>query len=311
MSSNLTDAAPGETGVDLHHPAAVHLRIIDADKAVIEATPPRERIAVCGFAASSRMLAPFDDPTWEIWTLNQLYRHVPRADRHFDIHANWREDNVPGTDHPAWLARCGIPVYMVEREPSIPTAVRYPLEAVIASVAGIDYFTSTVAFMLGEAIRVIDLQVEAELRELDHAAVAGNGGGATFADLRARLATAYGRRAIGIYGIDLIVGTEYDYQKACVEFLLGIAQARGITVHIPPQAALLKQHWRYGYETEPKAWPVNFGEMKKRQEALQNERNGLIARLQTLDGALQENGYWLQVMDLRLKGGTVKLNEDT
>lgn len=308
MSSqkDFANQAPGATGVDPAHPASLGytLEIIDREQALVKAHPePRRKIAICGFAASSRMAAPFEDPEWEIWTLNQLYRHVPRATRHFDIHENWREDNVEGTDHPAWLAQCGMPVYMTTVQPSIPTSVRFPIERVIERIAGIDYFTSTVAFMLGLAISEIDEQVERELN--------GHPVPERFDAARQRIAEAYGTREIGIFGIDLIVGTEYEVQKACVEFLLGLAQARNITVRIPPQCALLKQQWRYGYEREPRAWPIRLSELVKRQAALTNERTTLIARLQTIDGALHESEYWHQVADLRLKGGTIKLNEDT
>lgn len=326
MSSNLTYAAPGATGVDKDHPAGLGytLEIVDQEAAIIKAHPePRKKIAICGFAASSRMLAPFDDPEWEIHTLNQLYRHVPRATRHYDIHRNFREDNVEGTDHPRWLAECGIPVYMTQVEPSIPTSIRYPLERVIERVVGTDYFTSTVAFMVAHAIYEIDQQVEADVAALDARANALNGPEAQAdADdalallrhpgkFRAWLSDRYAEREIGIFGIDLIVGTEYDFQKACVEYLLGLANARGITVRIPPQSALLKQLWRYGYETEPAQWPIRKKELDRRVESHMQERNKLIAQLQTIDGALQEAGYWQQAASLRERGGAIKLNEDT
>ena len=308
MSSEKTFAeqAPGAVGVDRDHPAerGHRFEIIDAEAGIIKEFPePRKKIAICGFAASSRMLAPFDDPTWTVFGLNQLYRHCPRASMWADIHANWREDNVEGTDHPKWLAECGIPVYMTRVEPSIPTSIRYPIERVIDRVAGTDYFTSTVAFMLGLAIMEIDEQVERELN--------GHPMPERFHEGRRLIAETYATREIGIFGIDLIVGTEYDFQKACVEFLLGLAQARGITIRIPAQCALLKQQWRYGYETEPKQGPLKIAELQKRSSALQAERQQTIAKLQTLDGALQENGYWEQVASLRLRGGIVKLNEDT
>ena len=54
--------APGGVGVDPNHPAEVghHFEIIDAERAIVKELPePRKKIAICGFAASSRMLAPF------------------------------------------------------------------------------------------------------------------------------------------------------------------------------------------------------------------------------------------------------------
>ena len=353
MSSHKTFAeqAPGSTGADKNHPARGKLRVLDNDQAIVEETAPdgsqRQKIAICGFAASSRNLAPFDDPGWSIWALNQLYRHIPRVDRHFDIHKNFREDNVPGTDHVGWLTEFDGPIYMSERIQEIPGSVCYPLARVIERVAGVDYFTSTVAFMVAAAIYEFDRQVDAEVEELGRRAAGepgtpipepgaegrvvlgvvddtfphnGRGGVDTDAArrilldpaaLRRWLAGRYGVRELGIFGIDLIVGTEYDWQKSCVEYLLGIAHARGVTVRLPEQCALLKQRWRYGYETEPNGGLLRMTELRKRAEALTTRRNALIAELQTIDGALQENGYWGQVMDLRSKGGTVKLNEDS
>ena len=318
MSSqkDYANQAPGATGVDPEHPAerGYRVEVVDADAGVVRAVPaPRKKIAICGFAASSRNLAPFDDTEYEIWGLNQLYRHVPRMSREFDVHANWKEDNVEGTDHPGWLAKCGIPVYMSTREPSLPTAVTYPLARVIEKVTGVDYFTSTVAFMVGLAIAEIDDQVEAEMAEMDaedpDIRPDGMAVQRSIAKVRKMVADAYSKREIGIFGIDLIVGTEYDFQKSCVEYLLGLANARGIVVRIPPQCALLRQRWRYGYEVEPASFPIKPTELEKRGAALDNERAQLIARLQTIDGARQENSYWQQVSDLRIKGGTVRLNE--
>ena len=326
MSSNVTyaHAEPGK-GVRPDHPAEIvqeKIEILDGPNGLVKWPAGRKKIAICGFAASSRDLAPFDDPEWSLFTINQLYRHVPRASVHFDVHANWREDNVPGTDHPKWLAECGIPVIMSTYEPSIPTCVNYPLERVMQKVTGIDYFTSTVAFMVSYAIMLIDEQVDAEVDKL--AALAReteDGVGASQAQRDAhRLlmsprsfaawkAAEYGKREIALYGIDLIVGTEFDYQKACVEFLLGLAQARNITIRLPEACALLKQRWRYGYQTEPQGQLVKLAELKQREVALTGQREELLARLRTIDGALQENQYWGQVGDLRSKGGAVVLNE--
>ena len=216
MSSHLTarEAEPG-SGVTFDHPAEVghQINIIDVKRGVIEAIPKRDKVAIMGFATSSRSLAPFDDPSYEVWTLNQLYRHVPRCTRHFDIHRNWEEDNVEGTDHRGWIkeaGEAGIPTYMVEHHPDMPSTVQYPIDAVIEDV-GCDYFTSTVAYEVA-------------------------------------LAVAEGFKEIALFGIDLIVGTEYDVQKANLEFHLGRAHGMGINVRIPPQSALLAQSHRYGYQ---------------------------------------------------------------
>jgi hypothetical protein len=262
MSSHITakEAEPG-SGVRFDHEAEQDftLKVVDSEKAVVEATPKRDKVAIVGFATSSRDLAPFDDPEYEIWTLNQIYRHVPRCTRHFDIHSYWEEDNVEGTDHRGWIRESGVPVYMMKTEPDLPTSVRYPIEDVI-EMAGIDYFTSTVAFEVG-------------------------------------LAMLEGFKTIALYGIDLIVGTEYSEQKACLEFWLGLAHGKGIEVVIPDQSALLKQSHRYGYEREPDFGPLKISEVSSRIEHLSTERNKKMALLNALDGAMAENERTLKKID--------------
>ena len=70
---------------------------------------------------------------------------------------------MPGTDHAAWLRDCGIPVLMTDRVPGLPTAVRFPIERLIEKFS-IDYFTSTVAYMVAFTLDYIDQQVEVRLR---------------------------------------------------------------------------------------------------------------------------------------------------
>ena len=62
------EQAPGATGVDPNHPQRAYFKIIDREAGLIEPADGtwRKKIAICGFAASSRMLAPFDDSSWYI-----------------------------------------------------------------------------------------------------------------------------------------------------------------------------------------------------------------------------------------------------
>jgi len=215
MGSNQDFAlvAPGAEGFNPDHPAAAHCTVIDRDAGIVD-LKGRKKIAICGFASSSRGRIPFDDPDWILAGINQLYRHVPRADVWFDIHLNWREDNVEGTDHPRWVKTCGIPFYMgdlkalaPESLDDYPTVVQYPVARLIEK-HGLDYFTSTVAFMLAWAIDEIDKAVEARLQAGDADTVVEVGEvKAVRAEALRRL---YNEYTIGVFGIDLIVGTEYE-----------------------------------------------------------------------------------------------------
>lgn len=289
MSSNkdFAHAAPGTEGVNPQHPAAAHLTVVDAEAGIVN-WGDRKKFAICGFASSTRGLIPIDDPAWVIAGLNQLYRHIPRADVWFDAHEYWREDNVEGTDHEGWLAQCGIPVVMAKVEKDVPTSVRFPLERLVAK-HGLDYLTSTVSYMLAYFIDVIDGLVLARLKD-----VPTNGDPMhVFAEMR----KLYAEYTIGIYGIDLVVGTEYEVQKPCAEFWLGIAEGRGITMSIPPQSALLKQSYRYGTTRGPEHGFIKPAEMAARKQQLISQKQVQERTLYTLDGAWQE-------LDLSIKADT-------
>lgn len=325
------NAAPGVVGYTFNHPAAARTSVDDATGALNMAG--RKNIAICGFASSSRHLIPTDDPSWLIIGLNQLYRHMPRADAWFDIHVNYDDHNVEGTDHSGWLRECGIPVYMSAVPNDVPNATPYPVERLIAK-HGVDYFTSTVSFMIALAIDSIEQDV------FKRGAVPS--------------VSTFSEYTIGIFGIDLIVGTEYEVQKACAEFWIGVASGKGITMLVPPMSALLKQSHRYGYQLEPDSGVFGLKELedrvtelngftKKAQPQLHalngaqqvladlltkdgikgneaaeklikqgldeaNSKVGqMIAEIQTYDGAAQEAQHHVNVMTLRQRGGVVPL----
>lgn len=309
MPSNVdfAKAAPGETGVDPKHPATAKLHILDAEAGRVDWFADRKKFAICGFASSTRHRIPQDDASWIVCGLNQLYRHIRRADAWFDIHAAWREGNVEGTDHPRWLAECGIPVIMTQRDPSIPTSVKQPIDTLI-HYFGIDYFTSTVAHMLALATYEIDMAVMARLKTTP------KNGMATAWDVYQLARSIYNEYTIGIFGIDLVVGTEYEFQRQCAEFWIGEAEGRGIHLEIPPESALCKQLYRYGYQMEPDGHPFKLSELEKRRQMLTAQKNDALNKLAegqrliaTIDGALQEEEMLNTVGNLRLRGARIPM----
>lgn len=295
MPSNVdfANAAPGVEGFNRDHPAAAHCQILNRETGEIDLMG-RKKFAICGFASSSRHHIPFDNPSFLILGLNQIYRHFPRVDVHFDIHTYWDEFNVEGTDHPKWIRECGIPVFMSDLYAASPTSVRYPVERLIAK-HGIDYFTSTVAFMLAWAIDCIDREVAERARVgiVSH-------GEQTLGSVAQDIRNLYAEYELGIFGIDMIVGTEYEVQKACVEFWMGVAEGRGIKFSVPPECALLKQQYRYGYEREPGTGLLKMSELMSRKSELEKIKAQLIERMHSLQGALQT----LQAVKATLNGQT-------
>lgn len=107
---------------------------------------------------------------------------------------------------------------LVMQKQYVPNAEVYPLEEVKASVG--DYFNSSIAFMFALAIHQ-----KAEV--------------------------------IGLWGVDMNGHDEYQYQRPNMEYLIGLASGKGITVLLPDASPLCKfqpipgqkpeSHTRYGW----------------------------------------------------------------
>lgn len=253
--------------LDWKHPANAFPKVLDAEQGLVVTDPKRSKVAIIGFANSTRGMAPYDDPEYEIWGLNQIYRWIPREDRHFEIHANFLDAVAEGTDHMEWLKKCPIPVYMTQHHAEIQNSVAYPVEKLAAEYG--DYFTSTIAYEIALAIHE-------------------------------------GFTTIALYGIDLIVGEEYDYQKACAEYYLGIAMGKGCTVIIPQASALLKSTYRYGFQREPDFGPLKLSVLKSRLNELMEERHKLLTQIHGVEGAIMEAKRWHEFLEVHMRAGSVR-----
>jgi len=207
-----------------------------------------KKCAIVG-CAETKSQAPFNDPQWEIWGVNNLYLHIPSWTRWFEIHSvmfdtikqkwfrrmnpdlkkgtyEWSDNfrGQPLQDYIGRLAKMDCPVYMQKHWDAIPGSVPYPLKEVLARFPR-QYFTNTISWMLALAIYE-------------------------------------GFQEIHVYGVDMAVSTEYFFQRPSCEYFLGIAEGMGIKVYIPDEADLLKTRFLYGFgETEKSKWDKKISNM--------------------------------------------------
>jgi hypothetical protein len=214
----------------------------------------KNKLALVGFASTTRLQAPFDDPDYEIWTVNEAgniaidaFKWVKRFDRLFQIHPRWdfsRKNNGNDPNHFAWLRNvedvCGMcsgtgklvdkdcpacdngtyfplesrkfpkVIYMQEEYADIPNSVKYPLEEMVSLNPSGKYFDSSLAYMV-------------------------------------MLASTMGYQEIFIVGFEMAAQSEYFYQRANFEYLIGLLSARGQVFRFPKETSLLKGPL-YGYE---------------------------------------------------------------
>lgn len=345
---------------NLDHPCLGVNRILDPEAGTVEllmpdGKTPRRKFAIMGFAGSTRDMAPLNDPETAIVGLNQLSRlmrhpvldadgqpvvdesgapvtELRHGDLWFEIHREWNTALTPNSDHEGWLRDFGQPVFMHDTVPGFDTSLRFPVERLIEKF-DIDYFTSTIAYMFAWCIDHIDRLVAERLANFER-----NGAGVVDAVKLAQ--SVYNEYTMGVYGIDLIAGSEYEDQRPCAEFWLGQAMARNIDLVIPRQSALLKQHYRYGYDIESPGhirksdiearmqWARQHQaqhhelccEIYGRLEELKNPPASDEARAERIEAltakhqeqsqealqfgtAIKESQYWQQVFTLRERGG--------
>ena len=206
--------------------------------------PPREKVAICGFADSWNQ-APFNDSSWEIWGLNSLFEIIPRWDRWFDVHDRYIfaiDSNKEvgygltrtGKPYMQALAEMKCPIYMVEQYKDIPTSIRFPIEQMIAE------FDPKQEKRLFEHWK--------NMRPEDWSGYITNSISVMIA-----MAIMEGFKEIGIYGVDMATTAgwnEYAFQRPSCEYYVGIAQGKGIKITIPDASDLLKNRFIYGWQDQ-------------------------------------------------------------
>jgi len=190
----------------------------------------KKKVAIVGLAPHY-ILAPFDDPSFEIWGLNNGYQFegFKRWDRWFQLHDLRFYDAGPKADPiPEILQRYAsweCPVYMFDKYLQVPNAIRFPYEKLIEEFG--TYFNNSISWMIAFAIHE-------------------------------------GFEEIHIYGVDMAVGTEYSEQRPSCEYFIGLARGRGIKVYMPEESRLLKTKYIYGCQVEEET------AYKKQQEIRKN-----------------------------------------
>lgn len=195
------------------HGAPMLVRI---PKGAGRSSPPPPSVSVAGLGRLRKIaligsaptvdLAPWYDPTWEIWSHSICVGRCKRVDRIFEMHpeVTWRDTKKPQwPNYLEWLQRCPTPIYMLEKHHDIPASVRYPRERLFAECAAM--FAGKVMF--------------------------GNQ-----ADLMIALALSEGVTHLGLYGTHYVDpvkdGDRFD-QLLSFRTWLGVAAGKGVHLVIP------------------------------------------------------------------------------
>lgn len=161
--------------------------------------PQPFKVAIVGGSPSSQMLAPFDDPDWEVWVLgNQLSAYNGKTlDRIFEIHDDL-SDKPP--EYPEWLVKNAYKNLVVSDTFPVPGQEIYPEKEASEIMGG--FLSSSPAYMFAYALLK-------------------------------------GATDIGIYGVDMSVDDhEYFKQRPDMYAWIAHAKAKGVNVVIPDETPL-------------------------------------------------------------------------
>jgi hypothetical protein len=213
----------------------------------------KKKLAICGLATTSRMLAPFQDPAFDIWSCHAGFKVLPRVDVTFEIH----DPTVFGT-HPEQfekayyedLQKLQTPIFMQKHYDEIPNSIPYPIDEIVAQFGRFN--TNTIEYMVWLAIR-------------------------------------QGYEQVGLFGVEMEHGTEYIDQGRGVLYSLGILQGRGIGLYIPDNCQLFKCRWMYGFETAQRDLDTERiekfkAEMNSELSNAQNQLNSSLAHFHEVKG---------------------------
>ncbi len=242
---------------DFHQEQIVNIEPPLMPTAVPEAPPLK--VALVGTAPSSRMMAPYNDPTWTIWGCSPGNMGVlPRVDAWFEIHGNllWPEHKHYGEPYLNWLKQQTFPIYMQNQE-LVPNAIPLPYREIVKEF-GPYFFTSSFAWMMAFAIM-------------------------------------QGAKEVALYGIDMASRDEYILQRPGAYYFFEEGKKRGIKMQAPYESDIMQPPGLYGFSEVTqygRKLLARKAELDQRVRDLKAQRDGASQQVTYLEGALEDLDYF-------------------
>ena len=219
-------------------------------------------VALVGSAPASARNAPYQDPRWQIWGCSPgLYGVAPRVNEWFEMHLWEPGQTWFSPEYVQWLKALpgrGVTLWTGREVADLPGAHVYPAQEILDEFDPSHWFCSSSLFwMMARAIKM-------------------------------------GATKIGLWGVDMAAGEEYEMQRAGIHYLTYVARARGIEVGIPAESDLFTPRFAYGVDE----WTHSYRKARARRIELEGRKAQAIAakaeneRLEFfLQGALDDLKY--------------------
>ena len=233
------------------------------NEVVTAAEPAPLKIALIGTAPSSRMMAPFNDPSWTIWACSPGNQGVlPKVDAWFEIHGTnllWPVNKHYGEPYIAWLKQQTFPIYMQDQV-LVPNATVLPKEGLIKDF-GPYFFTSSFSWMMA-------------------------------------LAITQGAKEIALYGIDMASKDEYILQRPGAYYFFMEGARRGVKMWAPYESDIMQPPGLYGYTDVGQFGRkilARKSEINERLMGMRQQRDKLSHDITYLEGAHEDIDYFASI----------------
>lgn len=226
-----------------------------------------DKVAILGTVPNSRVMAPYNDPSWDIWCCsagNSQAGAPPRVTEWYEIHSivdlHAPENQHWYPDYIKWLNAQTFPVFMQEPNEDVPRAKVFPRKILTDrfgpnAQGKTNWFTSTPAWMFAFAIH-------------------------------------RGYKTIGVFGVDMAAAEEhYTGQKAGLLRWFEIGRELGINVIVPLESTLSFHYPLYGYaesSRQGRALLVRENELKARLQHFENMYRSAERDIHYSRGALDQ-----------------------
>lgn len=220
------------------------------------------KVALVGSAPSSNRLAPFHDPSWQIWACSPDNMNVlPRVDLWCELHGDlgWPEYQSWSVPYVEWLNAQTFDVLAIDNT-FVRRAKPFPKAEMLAKY-GPFFFTSSFAWMIALAIE-------------------------------------RGATDIACFGIDMATDEEYAKQRPGFQHFLWLAMQRGIKIMAPDESDILQPPPLYGYDRSTafvRKLYVRKNEISGRIDAMRRQREEITGHITHLSGALDDLDYMLTI----------------
>lgn len=221
--------------------------------------PKTDSVAIIGSAHNTRDAAP-DDPNWTRWGINENCRYIAGSwSANYNVHSI-AELRKDYAESVRYMGTVTFPCWLHERIPEVPTSLAFPFDEMRRLYPWASFY-SGVAWMFAHAITL-------------------------------------GYKRIGLFGVEMMIHSEYGYQRNNMLEWIGFARGRGIEVVIPEASVLTPPQWFYGVVEPPNAdGPIPHALLRDRQKAHLTNAAAHDIEAAKCRGRAEENALYLSMVE--------------